>query len=227
MPEWLTQVAVSGDAYPTFPVIAIRVALAFFLGLTVAQIYRATLGKRSDTGSLPTTLVLLAVLIAVVAMVIGDNIARAFGLVGALSIVRFRTVVEDTRDTGFVIFAVAVGMAAGAGYLLLAAVAVPAVGFSAAFMCWWDDRDQNAGNPKPARVLVRVGLGCDPDLVIKPILANFTTRFQLVETATVKQGSALDLSYRVLLRPAVTPYPLVATLHKVEGVDSVEVKCEV
>ena len=49
-----------------------------------------------------------------VSMVIGNEIARAFSLVGALSIVRFRTVVEDTRDTAFVIFAVVVGMALGA-----------------------------------------------------------------------------------------------------------------
>ena len=57
---------------------------------------------------------LLSILIAMVTQVIGDNIARAFSLVGALSIVRFRTVVRDTQDTAFVIFAVAVGMAMGA-----------------------------------------------------------------------------------------------------------------
>ena len=71
------------------------------------------------------TLVLLTVLIAMVTMVIGDSIARAFSLVGALAIVRFRTVVEDTRDTAFVIFAVAVGMAAGAGFLKAALVGLP------------------------------------------------------------------------------------------------------
>ncbi|MDZ4830382.1 MAG: hypothetical protein SGJ09_09330 [Phycisphaerae bacterium] len=46
-------------------------------------------------------------------MVIGSSVARAFSLVGALSLVRFRTVVDDTRDTAFVIFALIVGMAAG------------------------------------------------------------------------------------------------------------------
>ena len=49
---------------------------------------------------------LLSILIAMVTQVIGDNIARAFSLVGALSIVRFRTVVRDTQDTAYVIFAV-------------------------------------------------------------------------------------------------------------------------
>src|SRR5947207_5525327 len=65
-------------------------------------------------------MVLLAILLGMVSMVIGSNIARAFALVGALSIVRFRTVVRDTQDTAFVIFAVVVGMAAGADHLWVA-----------------------------------------------------------------------------------------------------------
>jgi hypothetical protein len=56
--------------------------------------------------SFPITLALLSVLIAMSTQVIGDNVARAFSLVGALSIVRFRTVVRDTKDTAYVIFAV-------------------------------------------------------------------------------------------------------------------------
>ena len=57
---------------------------------------------------------MLAIMIALVTQVVGNNAARAFSLVGALSIVRFRTVVRDIEDTAFVIFAVAIGMAAGA-----------------------------------------------------------------------------------------------------------------
>ncbi len=57
---------------------------------------------------------LLAVLIAMVTQVIGDNVALAFSLVGALAIVRFRTVVRDTQDTAFVMLSVVVGMAVGA-----------------------------------------------------------------------------------------------------------------
>ena len=66
-----------------------------------------------EAESFTVTLVLLTILIAMVTQVIGDNVARAFSLVGALSIVRFRTVVRDTQDTAYVIFAVAVGMAVG------------------------------------------------------------------------------------------------------------------
>ena len=73
------------------------------------------------------TLVLLTVLIGMISSVIGDNIARAFSLVGALAIVRFRTIVEDTRDTAFVIYSVVMGMAAGLGSYYSAMLAMPAV----------------------------------------------------------------------------------------------------
>src|ERR1043166_7516365 len=89
--------------------------VAFIGGLLVASIYRWTRPRSFVNPSFPPTLVLLSILIAMVTQVIGDSVARAFSLVGALSIVRFRTVVRDTQDTAFVIFAVVVGMAAGGG----------------------------------------------------------------------------------------------------------------
>ena len=88
--------------------IAIRLVSSLVLGAIVAWIYRKA--RKEPASSFTATLVLLSVLIAMVTQVIGDNVARAFSLVGALSIVRFRTVVRDTQDTAYVIFAVAVGM---------------------------------------------------------------------------------------------------------------------
>jgi hypothetical protein len=74
------------------------------------------------------------VLIAMVTQVIGDNIARAFSLVGALSIVRFRTAVRDTEDTAYVIFAVVVGMAVGAGHVWVATLGMAVVALGAFVM---------------------------------------------------------------------------------------------
>src|ERR1700746_1648835 len=94
--------------------VLVRLALALCLGGVVSWVYCRTRRNTEIAPSFPTTLVLLSVLICMVTQVIGDNVARAFSLVGALSIVRFRTVVRDTQDTAFVIFAVLVGMAIGA-----------------------------------------------------------------------------------------------------------------
>ncbi|MGE5192265.1 MAG: DUF4956 domain-containing protein, partial [Deltaproteobacteria bacterium] len=106
MPDWLVdKVAVEAPATPGE--LLIRLILALIFGGAVALVYRFSHGREQGAGvALTTTLVLLSVLIAMVSMVIGNSVARAFSLVGALSIVRFRTVVEDTRDTAFVIFSV-------------------------------------------------------------------------------------------------------------------------
>src|SRR5437016_2199353 len=118
MPEWL-QETFQGDADVKLSVLAPRLAVALALGCVVAGVYRLTHGRRGEAAGLTATLVMLTALIGLVTLVIGNSVARAFSLVGALAIVRFRTVVEDTRDTAFVIFAVAVGMAVGAGFLTI------------------------------------------------------------------------------------------------------------
>jgi uncharacterized membrane protein YhiD involved in acid resistance len=66
------------------------------------------------------TSIFVAVIVCMVIMVIGNNLARAFALVGALSIIRFRTVVKDTKDTAYIFWALAAGMAAGTGSYFLA-----------------------------------------------------------------------------------------------------------
>jgi hypothetical protein len=100
-------------ALPSGTSILLRLALALALGALVAGLYRAARPARERTDGFAATLMLLAPLIAMVTLAIGSNVAAAFTLVGTLAIVRFRTPVRDARDTVFVIFAVAEGMAAG------------------------------------------------------------------------------------------------------------------
>src|SRR6187549_1436221 len=113
--------------------VLIRLVTATVLGGLVAWVYRSTRDPGDVTPSFTATLVLLSVLIAMVTQVIGDNVARAFSLVGALSIVRFRTVVRDTRDTAFVIFSVVVGMAVGSQHPWVALAGIVVAG-GAAFL---------------------------------------------------------------------------------------------
>src|ERR1700758_1530081 len=113
MPKFLTAPFAHGPSVAPLDVL-VRLLIALALGGVVSWIYCRTRRDADIAPSFPTTLVLLSVLIAMVTQVIGDNVARAFSLVGALSIVRFRTVVRDTQDTAYVIFAVVVGMAIGA-----------------------------------------------------------------------------------------------------------------
>src|SRR6266542_1701014 len=130
MPDFLKSPFVDGPGIAPLEVL-LRLLIALALGALVAWIYRATRKSAEMSRSFTTTLVLLAILIAMVTQVIGDNVARAFSLVGALSIVRFRTVVRDTQDTAYVIFAVAIGMALGANHPTVALCGLVIIGGAA------------------------------------------------------------------------------------------------
>ena len=101
--------------------ILINIIAAFAIGLLLSVTYRVTHKGLSYSQSFSQTVVFVAVIVAIVMMVIGGSLARAFALVGALSIIRFRTVLKDTKDMAFIFGALALGMAAGTSNSFLAA----------------------------------------------------------------------------------------------------------
>jgi hypothetical protein len=223
MPSWLQSLG-SGDEIHWNSLI-VRLLLAALAGLIVAGVYRVTQRRvGSASFSLITTLVLLTILVAMTTVVIGDNVARAFGLVGALSIVRFRTVVDDTRDTSFVIFAVVVGMALGAGRYDICIVGIPVM----AAVAYGMSRMQSSGEADVLvrRLEVRISAGHDPETVLPVAFGEQVTRWRLVSLVSARQGTAFDLVYRVWLRDQQAMLPLVKAINLVEGVQSVELREE-
>jgi Domain of unknown function (DUF4956) len=205
--------------------VVVRLMVAMGLGALVAVIYRRTRARAEVNESFTVTLVLLAVLIAMVTQVIGDNIARAFSLVGALSIVRFRTVVRDTQDTAYVIFAVAIGMAIGANNATVAVsgMAVVAVG---AFAMRARNRGLAAGADEglPFELTIRLGLGFDADAVLGATLDRFQIRRRLVSVSTARQGLAIDVSYRAAFVDAAKETDVVNAINRLDGVQAVTLR---
>ena len=100
--------------------IIINLILSFILGLIISVVYKFTHKGLSYSQSFMITNVFVAVIVCMVIMIIGNSLARAFALVGALSIIRFRTVVKDTKDTAYIFWSLAAGMASGTGSYFLA-----------------------------------------------------------------------------------------------------------
>jgi hypothetical protein len=217
MSEWVQKTFPNGLDVPLDQMFG-RLIVAFILGCGVAGVYRWT--HRRDAEYAPTfvtTLVLMAVLVSVVTQVIGQNTARAFGLLGALAIVRFRTMVRDTRDTAFVVFAVVEGMAAGAGYLPIALAGFGIAAAAAAIV-----RPRAAGGANAIWELkVRVGIGAGPAELLRETFDRRLEAVNQTAAATARQGAAQDLTYRVRLLAATDPSVLVAELNRLEGVESV------
>ena len=218
VPEWLNPFAGGPEVNPVL--ILTRLIVAFAMGCGVAWVYRRTRRASDIVGTFPTTLVMLSILIAMVTEVIGDNVARAFSLVGALSIVRFRTVVRDTQDTAFVIMAVAVGMAVGARNPWVGAIGICILGIA----IWLLARPALGGsdNVSPAFVLrVRTGVG-EGEALFRSVLERHLRQRETIGVETAKQGTAVDFIYEIDLKEDSTADRLVGDLTRVTGIQSVE-----
>jgi hypothetical protein len=200
-----------------------RLVVAAIFGGLVAFVYRRSRNEIDISPTFPPTLVLLSILIAMVTQVIGDNVARAFSLVGALAIVRFRTVVRDTQDTAFVILAVVVGMAVGASAPWVAAIGLGLVAVVAIMMKQPATGDYITGH-LPLLVRIRIGLGHDAEAMLGSTLDVYFSHRRLESIETAKHGVSIDVAYEAKMREPGTAEQLVRALNRLEGVQSVRVE---
>jgi uncharacterized membrane protein YhiD involved in acid resistance len=223
MNEWLANSS-TPQASLALEQVAVRLVVAVVYGCCVAGVFRLSHGRsKSDARVLTSTLVLLSVLIAMVSMVIGDSVARAFSLVGALSIVRFRTVVEDTRDTAFVIFSVVVGMAAGAGLIWTPLIGIPLVALVAVGLSHWPANGVTMQSA-PYTLVLRLGLGRDPNAACSVAFDRYLNQRRIVSVETGKQGASLTVTYSVEAKVGADLVALVAELNQIQGVQGVEIQ---
>ena len=94
--------------------------LSFVLGLFVLVIYRVTFGGVSFSKSFALSLVMLSMVTALAILTVRSNVVLSLGMVGALSIVRFRTAIKEPLDIAFLFWAIAVGIVLAAGFIPLA-----------------------------------------------------------------------------------------------------------
>lgn len=227
MPDWLNQ-AFEEDIHHGAGTIGARLLAALAFGWVIAMVYRYTHGRAAaQSASLMATLVMLAILVSMTTMVIGSNMARAFSLAGTLAIVRFRTVVEDTRDSAFVIFAVTVGMALGAGYVLIAVIATP-IAAAGAFMFYANERRASlaavGSMPADFEVVVRIGAGNDGDGALRAALAPLVLSSRLKSIGTARQGAAVETAMLVRLAREDAAGEVVNVLNRLPGVQNVELR---
>ena len=104
------------------------VTLAFFIGLFVYLIYRLTFSGVIYSKTFNMSLVMLTMVSAMVILFMSNNLKLSLGMVGALSIVRFRTAIKDPIDTVFMFWAIAEGIVLGAGFYLAAIVGAILIG---------------------------------------------------------------------------------------------------
>ena len=134
-------------------------------------------------------------LISVVMVVIGESIARAFSLVGALSIIRFRTAIQDPRDIGFVFYALAVGMAVGAKNPAIAILATFLIGIIILCMYHWH---QYFDKGDEFTLEICLPSNTIAETIYRPIFNKHVIQERLIERR-VKKTQVVELNFRVKL----------------------------
>ncbi|MBE6760055.1 MAG: DUF4956 domain-containing protein [Ruminococcaceae bacterium] len=111
-----------------FTDILVSLILSFLLGIFVVLIYKITFSGVVFNSSFAVSLVLLSMVTSVVVLCISSNLVLSLGMVGALSIVRFRTAVKEVNDTVFMFWAITVGIITGAKFILVSIISTLIIG---------------------------------------------------------------------------------------------------
>ena len=175
--------------------VSLNMLLAFILGLVIAAIYKWThTGMPAETFT--NTLIILCMLISVVMVVIGESVARAFSLVGALSIIRFRTVVQDPRDIAFVFFALAIGMGVGAGNPSVSIIGTFLIGTVILGLHGWQT---NNADKQGFLVTFRVPICDEFEQYYQSVFNDQLSTYRRLSRKATSSGT-IELEYRVKLK---------------------------
>ena len=197
---------------------AANLLVALGCGVVIALVYRFTYRGASYSPSYLTSLVLLCLITAVVILVIGNNLARAFGLVGAMSIIRFRTAVRDVQDIVFIFFSLTIGMAAGVG---LNAVAILGTGFICIVILLLDLT--GFGSPSRLKHLLQVSYdgSTESEDAIRQLLKKYARRVRLMNLRQMAGRQEVEAFYHLSVRQVKLQEEFIRSLRAVPGVSQV------
>ena len=187
------------DLSGTFSVadVVIAIVLSFVLTAIIAYVYQHTHKGTSYTQSYVHTLILMGMVVSLIMLIVGSNIARAFSLVGALSIIRFRNAVKETRDVGFIFFAMAIGMANGTRFYLLAIISTIIISLIILMMSkfnWYAKKSNN-------QVLkIQLDNTQDFDSLFDDVFVKYTNVSDLISIDSVRSGMLTELIYSISLK---------------------------
>jgi uncharacterized membrane protein YhiD involved in acid resistance len=196
-----------------------NLAVSLICGLLISLFYRLTYRGPGMSYSFLNSLIVLALITSVVIMVIGNNLARAFGLVGAMSIIRFRTAIKETQDIIFIFFALSIGMASGVGLHALALASTVLIGLILYVLT-----KTNAVNPKIKDFLLQFSFKANGGYEEAPFLTvfqKFCKDSKLINTKAMMEDDSLELSYHVVLKDPKFITEFVNQLKNSKGVNNV------
>jgi uncharacterized membrane protein YhiD involved in acid resistance len=195
----------------------VNLLVALICGFIISLFYRGSYRGPHYSTSFVQALVVLSMVTALVIMVIGNNLARAFGLVGAMSIIRFRTAVKDTQDIVFIFFSLAAGMAAGVGLKGLAMLGTVLIGSVLILMS-----RLNYAQPHKRDFLLQFQCDVkDGEGIYLPVLEKYCRQNKLVNMQSIGTDNQFELSFYIELKKRDKRTDLIRDLNQIPQIDHV------
>ena len=216
--EILDGIGSNGGAFTPENVL-LSLLLAFVLGQVLAWVYYFTHSGLSYSKTFVQSLVLITVVVAIIMGVIGNNIITAFGLMGALAIIRFRNILKDTRDMVFIFCSLVVGMAAGSQRYAIAVMGTVLLSLITIYLYL-----TGFGSHRPYNGFLRFSFNghIDPKHPVFTILKRFCGSFTLISAQDNGLGiSCVEYAYQLIIRNADENEQMLAELEKIEGVKNI------
>jgi hypothetical protein len=199
MNELLGLLERSGDQSGSISIVDVGIVLflSFTLTMAIGWVYRVTHRGVSYSQSYVHTLVILGTVVSLIMLIIGSSVARAFTLVGALSIIRFRNAMKETRDVGFVFISMAVGMAVGTRFYLLAVVATVVL---CSFVVGLYKLNVFAKDVRERILRVQLPANLNHELALESPLRQHVDEHRIIALETVRAGTLNEVVYSVVLK---------------------------
>ncbi len=185
--------------------VVVTMALALVLGCAIAWVYRRNYRGVMFSGNFALTLIMMTLITAPVVLCIRNSIALSMGMVGALSIVRFRTAVKDPLDTAYMFWALTTGILLGAGQFLLTVVAMVLIAIMMTVLV-------NIQSRGVSSYLLVIRAGAEAERPVAQLVSGI--RVQKLKSKTVN-GSSVEMTYEVRVDK---PDALLNRLNNIPGV---------
>lgn len=168
----------------------VTLLISFLVGLFIFQVYKKTYQSVVYTRSFNLSLVMMTMITSLVIMAVTSNVVLSLGMVGALSIVRFRAVIKDPMDIVFMFWAIASGIVIGAGFFVLAIVGAILIGLIIYLM------QLNTKQVVPYLLMVNFSESQAEQQITDKLKASFN-RFQVKSKSVTVQGVEMIIELRI------------------------------
>jgi len=199
--------------------VLLSLLLAFVLGQLLAWLYYFTHNGLSYSRSFVQSLILITVIVSMVMSTIAGSFIVAVGLMGALSIIRFRNIIKDTRDIAFIFSALVIGMATGSQRYTVAIIGTLAICLILLYLYLSD-----FGSHQPHNAFLRFSFEGQiiSDHPIVAILEKFCRSHTMISSQDGDFGDRnVEYAYQVLIKNSKKNEQMLTELHKIEGIKNV------